>query len=507
MNTTSRLTATTVLASLLASSALGADDQSVTIATLLKRIEELEHKVAGLEHPSTAPVVTAAPSAVAQDPAVKDLQQQVKVLKRENELTAEAAAEKAKSTPVVTLGGQGFQVRSADTNFVFRLRGLVQADSRWLIQNGGASPSETFLLRRARLISEGTFYRDFDFQIVSEFGGGNATAQSPAILDANLSYRIAPSFAVKAGKFKSPVGLEVLQADRDRSFIESGFPTQLIPNRDLGVQVSGDLFDGRLSYAAAVLNGTADGSNANNTDIEGKKEAAGRLFSHPFATSDREWLQNLGFGLGVSYGNAETASNLPNGGKGTYITDSQQAWFTYKSTVAGDTTGVVTDGPHWRLSPQGYYYFGSFGLLGEYVVSDQRYRAGNGTAAIPFKFSTLDNTAWQVAVSYVLTGESPSYKSVTPRHNLNLAEGTWGAFEVVARYSELDIDRGAFSGYADPTKSARDAHAITLGLNWFPNRTFRASVNYTLTEYDGGNGATRNKHSENLILTRFQVAF
>jgi phosphate-selective porin OprO/OprP len=281
----------------------------------------------------------------------------------------------------------------------------------------------------------------------------------------------------------------------------------LIPNRDLGVQVSGDLFDGRLSYAAALLNGTADNTSANNTDIEGKKEAAARLFTHPFAGSSHDWIRGLGFGVGGSYGTAENAGNLPNGGKGTYVTDSQQTWFTYKSTVAGDTTGAVTDGTHWRGTPQGYSYYGPFGLLGEYVISDQRYRAGNGTAAVPFKFATLDNTAWQVAVSYVLTGEDASYKGVSPRHNLSLTDHTWGALELVARYSELDIDRAAFNGFADPAKSARDAHEVVVGLNWYPNRIFRASVNYTLTDYDGGNGATGNKHSENVILTRFQVAF
>lgn len=512
MNPSSRLLSSAVLASLVASApfaALGADEQAATIAALLKRIEELEHKVANLEHPAST-ASSPAPSATTSsktDAAVQDLQQQVKVLKRQNELATDAAAEKAQTAPVVSIGAQGFQVRSADTNFAFKLRGLVQADTRWLINNGGGTPAETFLLRRARLISEGTFFRDFDYQLVTEFGGGNATAQSPTILDANVSYRVSPALSLKAGKFKSPVGLEVLQSDRDRSFIESALPSQLIPNRDIGFQASGDFFDGRLSYAAGVFNGSSDATSANNTDIEGKKEFAGRVFTNPFASSSNEWAQGLGFGLGGSYGNAETASNLPNGGRGTYVSDSQQAWFTYKSGIAGDTTGVVTDGPHWRLSPQGYYYFRSFGVLGEYAVSDQRYRAGNGTAANPFKFAYLDNTAWQVAVSYVLTGEASSYKSVTPRHNLNPAEGNWGAFEVVARYSELDIDSAAFGTFADPTKSPHAAHAVTVGLNWYPNRIFRASVNYTLTDYDGGNGATGDKRSENLILTRFQVAF
>ena len=500
MSSTPRLTTAALVASILAVSPLLADDSAATIATLLKRIEDLEKKVSVLEHPQPA-------ASDATSPAIHDLQQQVKVLSRKNELDNEVATEKARTAPVVTMNGQGFQIRSADTNFIVKIRGLLQADSRWFIQNGGGTPSETFLLRRARLMSEGTFFRDFDYQLVTEFGGGSSTAQSPSILDANVSYRVAPWLSVKGGKFKSPVGLEVLQQDRDRSFVESAFPTQLIPNRDLGVQVSGDLFDGRLSYAAAVLNGTADNSNANNTDVEGKKEAAGRLFAQPFVGSSHDWIRGLGFGVGGSYGTEETAANLPNGGKGTYVTDSQQTWFTYKSGIAGDTTGAVTDGTHWRVTPQGYYYYGPFGLLGEYVISDQRYRAGNGTAAVPFKFATLNNTAWQVAVSYVLTGEDASYKGVSPRHNLSLTDHTWGALELVARYSELDIDRAAFNGFADPTKSARDAHEIVVGLNWYPNRIFRASVNYTLTDYDGGNGATGNKHSENVILTRFQVAF
>ncbi len=47
-----------------------------------------------------------------------------------------------------------------------------------------------------------------------------------------------------------------------------------------------------------------------------------------------------------------------------YTTDGQQKFFTYNKNV--NATGV-----HWRLSPQTYYYYGPFGLLGEYVISDQ----------------------------------------------------------------------------------------------------------------------------------------
>ena len=44
-----------------------------------------------------------------------------------------------------------------------------------------------------------------------------------------------PWFAVTAGKFKVPVGLERLQSANDIRFVERAFPTSLLPNRDLGV--------------------------------------------------------------------------------------------------------------------------------------------------------------------------------------------------------------------------------------------------------------------------------
>lgn len=482
-----------------------ADDQAELIKQLLQRIDSLEKKVQDLEHkPSTT-------TAVPQAGRIDELEQKIKVIGRQNELSAEAAADKAKTTPVVSLGEQGFQVRSADSNFALKIKGIVQADSRWFVNNAGTPgtslANESFILRRARLIAEGTFFKDFDYQFVSEFGGGSSTAlPQPAILDANVAYRYSPGLQLKAGKFKSPVGLELLQSDPVTSFIERSLVNNLVPNRDLGVQLSGDLFEGRLSYAAGVFNGAADNTSVNNTDIEGKKEFAGRLFAQPFANGNNDWLKGIGFGVGGSFGDEETVNNLPNSGKGTFVTDGQQPWFTYKTGLAGDTTGVVADGQHWRISPQGFYYAGPFGLLGEYVISDQRVRAGLGNAAVPFQFRSLDNTAWQVAASYVLTGETPSYKGITPRHNFSIADGNWGALEVVARYAELDIDRSAFPVYAASASSARDAHAYSAGLNWYPNRIFRASVNYTLTDFDGGNGSG-NRRSENAILTRLQVSF
>ena len=101
-----------------------------------------------------------------------------------------------------------------------------------------------------------------------------------------------------------------------------------------------------------------------------------------------------------------TGGSLPG-----YFTDGQQQFFAYNPA---DKAVVVAEDNHWRLSPQGYYYYGPFGLLGEYVISDQKVKR---TGVAPFSSAHLQNTAWDVSASWVLTGEDAAYVGgVVPRH-------------------------------------------------------------------------------------------
>src|SRR3954466_4653128 len=75
---------------------------------------------------------------------VKELEQKVKVLERNREVDQEVATEKGRATPTVTLGAGGLNVRSADTNFVFNLRGYVQMDGRFYL-NDRNTANDTFL--------------------------------------------------------------------------------------------------------------------------------------------------------------------------------------------------------------------------------------------------------------------------------------------------------------------------------------------------------------------------
>src|SRR5688572_24249205 len=86
---------------------------------------------------------------------LEELDQKYRILERRLEIEHEVASEKSKTTPTMSIGAEGFTYRSADTNFVLRIRGVLQVDSRFYINDGGNNRNDTFLLRRARPIIEG----------------------------------------------------------------------------------------------------------------------------------------------------------------------------------------------------------------------------------------------------------------------------------------------------------------------------------------------------------------
>lgn len=85
---------------------------------------------------------------------------------------------------------------------------------------------------------------------------------SPTLLDAWLNWKICPSSQVPAGKTKLPVGLERFQSREINLMTEFGYPTSLVPSRDIGIGVHGASFDGVLDYYLGVFNGTTDGGTS-----------------------------------------------------------------------------------------------------------------------------------------------------------------------------------------------------------------------------------------------------
>ena len=424
-----------------------------------------------------------------------ELEQEVKILQRNREVDQEtaqtAAADKAKTTPTVTLGDNGLIVRSANSNFLMNIHGFAQLDYRAYLDSKTAY--DTFLLRRVRPIIEGTVYNKFDYKVMFDLASGvtaNGTNNDGFINDAYLNARLWPDLQIQGGKFKTPLGLERLQTTANLPFVETGFPTQFTPNYEVGVIVHNGLFDRVLNYAVGIFNGAADGGSEDIESQDEGKEFVGRLFAQPFLKTDIDPLRGLGIGVAGTTGYRFGTTR-------GYTTPGQQTFFSYAA-------GANYNGNQHRLDPQAYYYWGPFGVLGEYVISSQSIRNAAGTT------ERFDNRSWQVIGSWYLTGEQNSFSPVTPLHSFGPAGGGWGALELVGRIGQISMDNAIFN--APSFATATSAHGATswgAGINWHVNRNIILMVDYEQTSFKDGVVAPGSVtgQNEHVILSRCEFKF
>jgi len=514
---------------------------------------------------------------------VQSLDQQVKVLARKGEVAEENTSAAKNTTPVVKASENGFGIESADGKNSIKLGGLIQYDYRGFNQDandvrnrsdaragsldavtGFHDANDTWLARRLRPNIQGTLFGKYDYRFQEEFAGGSAS-----VVDAYIDGRFDPAFKVRVGKYMPFVGLELLQSGDDIKFIERSYVSNnILPNRDQGIAVYGDVLNNKLNYAFGYNNGVVDGGNASTTsEFDSKKEVTARLFATPFK-DDVNALSGFGFGIAATYTDATAEKNLnftdtsaadgTRNGLPSYVTNGQQTFFRY-------SPATVADGKRLRVAPQAYYYNGPFGLLAEYarVSQDVSLASGGSPAAgagssgtgaastaqstiLAGSNKTLNNDAWQIAATYLLTGEDSSFKSIKPKNDFDLDKGGWGAWELALRYSELSVDSDTFKNsngtlasqtsadaiakladsFADPTLSARKAKTWTAGINWYLNSNAKIVLNYEQTSFDGGaatgkafkadgssnnyNAATnrvKDREDERALFARFQAAF
>ena len=203
------------------------------------------------------------------------------------------------------------------------------------------------------------------------------------------------------------------------------------------------------------------------------------------------------FGIAATVGKQEGSASAP--GLPSYRTSGQQTYFSYASSTNSAATAFA-DGARTRLAPQLYYVARSLGLLGEYIVSEQDVSTAK-------KSATVANDAWQLAASYVLTGESPSLRGVTPRQSFDPGKGQWGAIEIKARLAGLNVDDDAFAnGLADRKKSAESARSWGAGVNWYLSGNTKVVLDYEQTAFDGG-AAKGDRPEEKLVLARVQFSY
>ncbi len=423
--------------------------------------------------------------------AVEGLDHQVKEVTHKVDVEQQVQADWRATMPKVKAGADGFWLDSPDDAYKLHLDGYVQGVSRFYSSQEPAGAPSAFTMRRVRPIFEGTVAKYFDFRIMPDFGGGGAT-----LYDAWGNIHFWDQLQLKVGKFKEPLGIERLQEDKWLFLVERGLPSDLMADRDIGAQLFGTLFDNRIDWQAGVFNGVPDNTATADAETNSPKDFAGRVFVHPFRDTRVALLDGLGVGIAGTYG--DERSTTIDSFKSTF----QNVFFTYNTTV-------FASGSRYRFSPQMNYYHGPIGFFSEFVQNGQS--MGITFKKAPTKYTTLTDSAWQVAGSYVLTGENATYNGVAPREDFRPSkEGGWGwgAWELAARVGELAIDHQAYVlGLASAAKSARADFETAFGVNWYLNRNVKFVLNYDWNSFTGGGPAGHNRPKESGVDSLFQVQF
>ena len=395
--------------------------------------------------------------------------------------TVPAQAQTAPPGPLQAGFQDGFFIQTANGENRLLFGFVAQSDGRLVVADPTHPIINTFTIRKIRPTWTGRIARYFDFKVMPDFGNGTTVVQ-----DAYFDIRFSPKFRVRAGKDKTPVGMELLQGDAFLLFPERALASSLVPNRDIGVQVQGDLLNKHLFYAAGVMNGIPDGSSSTTElDANSGKDLAGRVVLTPWRTTTTPLpkLNGLAFALGGSTGH-ETGA-LP-----TFRTSVLQPYFSY--------AGATADGTRRRVTPSVSYYYKSFGGFGEYMRSSQWV-----TKSAVRRYIT--NNAWEVTGSLVLTGEAASERGVRPTNNFDPAAGHWGAFQLLGRFTELKVDPQAFDAGFAAAGASREAQSFTIAANWYPNPYIKFYGTFERTVFD--HNATGARHAENAILFRSQLGF
>ncbi|HOY69433.1 MAG TPA: porin [Methylotenera sp.] len=520
-----------VLLAICANNAYADDASDARIAKLQKMLEDQQVQMQAIAE--ELKVLQKKAPAVAAATGGKDEEQ-------EQKWQIDAMSEELKALeqrPTVFVSEKdGIGLKSSNGDFSIKFHGLVQADYRNVdadtinLATANTNITSGWMVRKARPWIEGSLFGWIDYRLTPEFAtttpnvatvstgtttvNGSTTLGSPEVIDAFFDAKFKPWLKLRVGKFKPFVGLARLQSDVDGKFVEQSFVTaNLLPQRDVGASVFGDVFDSKLSYAIGYSNGVIDGGDQSVAlDGNDDKEFTARVFAQPFKGNGTP-LAGLGFGIANTSINQRGAntnsgtSQLP-----SFRSFSQLNFFSYTTTPG---QAAFADGRRTRWAPQMYYYYGPFGLMSEYASESQAVTRSTN-------HQTLDNKAWQATFSYLLTGEDASYSGVKPQQAFNPNGGGWGAWELVGRVSKMTVDDKAFIGTATTrlsniATSAKTAKAWGLGVNWYLNNYTRFALDYENTSFDGGAAGSLasttaitklvDKKTEKAMIGRLQVSF
>jgi phosphate-selective porin OprO/OprP len=407
---------------------------------------------------------------------------------------------------------------SPDGRFTMSIRARLQFDAAVFDQEenvGEITPQRNVqfkelksgtITRRAYLGIEGRLFGNFWYEYRMDFGGTRLAIANPMINLARISYNIGEvtnpnevHFRVNAGFIKPIFTNEDGTSSASLLFLERAAVVNVATSAygggtprlgiELTFQQQGIFRPGDNLLISGAFTGQNPSSDntllPSNTNYE-SRQILGRI-AYRLWSDD---ISNLQIG-GSASRILEVAENPGAGGARTISLQDQPEIRVDRSRLVGTGAIAAKGGALWGLESAAN--IGSFYVAGEYyrlAVERDTGCSGCIVAGDPAFSGGYAEASW------IVTGEAKAYLPAAFNNNMavfanprvdnpfSLDRQSWGAWELAARYSDLDLNwrqgrpgtacLGAFAGCV----RGGDQKVWTLGLNWYPSNNIRILLDY-----------------------------
>lgn len=445
--------------------------------------------------------------------------------------------------PVFMSFTNGLKVESWDGAFSFKIGGRVVVDGGvnnhpvepfpgvppFFPAHPGSGYSNQVGIRQARLQAEGKAFKWWDYRMQYDFAGSANGLIAGGIRDAYLLWRYFEPLTFEAGNFFEPFSLARYSPILYQDFIERPLAGDLLaPSRHIGLAAGlggaapGLPGDPNWSLKGGIFSTSVEDGNPSSTGappagssaflapVPGGHQywdATGRLTYAPILTE--ESLLHIGGSVRYQKPNDATVANddrvLQPGSQlrseanilGMALLGTQPlTCVSAAQQLPGQN--CVTDALNYGA--EAVASFGPFSIQGEYIGMHY-----DRDAALLAFFNTggrhapggtsINFDGFYVYATWYLTGESraASYKQYTkdPERPGTFGQikilhpwsaGGWGAWELAARVSEINLNDGSVL-FAQPLGARANIQGgrqtdFTLGLNWYPDIGIRFMANW-----------------------------
>jgi phosphate-selective porin OprO/OprP len=343
-------------------------------------------------------------------------------------------------------------------------------------------------VRSARVSAKGKIAENLKFKVDYDFAGG-----SVGLTDAYLELAKIPGVGnARVGFMNEPMGLDQLTSTKFITFLERASCTTFVPARNSGLMLWNSFAGGKVTVEAGGFR-ESDTFGAGAGSGEGGA-VTGRITGLLMNADDGKKLLHVAASATMRspYGDVVRYRERPEIHMADRFVDTGNVPAESVTTMGLEVAGV----------------FGPAHFQGEYLMSNITTPDETGDGGDRGRAENPSFSGYYAQAGYFLTGESRGYKGTcfdrTKTNSNFLEKGGFGAWEVAARYSSLDLSEAA-----DPADPEAAEHLkmddITVGLNWYMSSYARVMFNYIMSSVKDADDEEMGK--ANALTARMQFDF